>query len=253
MTTTPSVALHAKPTMFVRVFGIFAVGETMYAPVLTPLTARLAPPGMVGATLSIFAALQTAPCAAGLMLAGVALSGGHGALLVATHVGISAVAAALRLRTLFAGSQNHRGGRGSAGARGAGVLASAPHLGVPAGHLRQSLRFGTALNAHVQRARERPRSAPDQGQGPPRTASRACSRSIAYGPMRVSTHVAPAAAQGNGSSPTGRSTTSSAGASPRRRAAARSACTLATSPGAGIEMTNAPSWRAARRSGAMFG
>ena len=44
-------------TMFIVVFGVFAVGETMYAPVLNPLTASLAPSGMVGTTLGIFAAL----------------------------------------------------------------------------------------------------------------------------------------------------------------------------------------------------
>ena len=94
-------------TMFVMVFGVFAVGETMYAPVLNPLTASLAPSGMVGATLGIFAALQTGVSAAGPMLAGVALSAGRGSLFVAVHVGISLIAlfAALRLRSLLAGSR----------------------------------------------------------------------------------------------------------------------------------------------------
>lgn len=90
-------------TMFIIVFGVFAVGETMYAPVLNPFTASLAPSGMVGSTLGIFAALQTGASAAGPMLAGVALSGGHGTVFLAVHVGISLVAvlAALRLRTLL--------------------------------------------------------------------------------------------------------------------------------------------------------
>ena len=93
-------------TMFVVVFGVFAVGETMYAPVLNPLTASLAPSGMVGTTLGIFAALQTGVSAAGPLLAGVALSAGRGSLFVAVHVGISLVAvfAALRLRRLLSGS-----------------------------------------------------------------------------------------------------------------------------------------------------
>ena len=92
--------------MFVVVFGVFAVGETMYAPVLNPLTANLAPFGMVGTTLGIFGALQTGVSAAGPLLAGVALSAGHGSVFVAVHVGISlaAVLAALRLRTLLSGS-----------------------------------------------------------------------------------------------------------------------------------------------------
>ncbi|MEP7192129.1 MAG: MFS transporter, partial [Actinomycetota bacterium] len=93
--------------MFVSVFGVFAVGETMYAPVLNPLTASLAPSGMVGTTLGIFAALQTGVSAAGPLLAGVALSAGRGYLFLAVHVGISLVAvfAALRLRILLKGSR----------------------------------------------------------------------------------------------------------------------------------------------------
>ena len=102
-----SVVPELAGTMFVVVFGVFAVGETMYAPVLNPLTASLAPSGMVGTTLGIFAALQTGVSAAGPLLAGVALSAGRGSLFVAAHVGISLVAvfAALRLRTLLSGSR----------------------------------------------------------------------------------------------------------------------------------------------------
>jgi MFS family permease len=93
--------------MFVGVFGVFAVGETMYAPVLNPLTASLAPSGMVGTTLGIFAALQTGVSAAGPLLAGVALGAGRGHLFVAVHVSISLIAvfAALRLRLLLKGSR----------------------------------------------------------------------------------------------------------------------------------------------------
>ncbi|MEP7016471.1 MAG: MFS transporter [Actinomycetota bacterium] len=101
-----SVVPELAGTMFVVVFGVFAVGETMYAPVLNPLTASLAPSGMVGTTLGIFAALQTGVSAAGPLLAGVALSTGRGSLFVGVHVGISLVAvfAALRLRRLLSGS-----------------------------------------------------------------------------------------------------------------------------------------------------
>jgi MFS family permease len=96
--------------MFVGVFGVFAIGETMYAPVLNPLTASLAPSGMVGTTLGIFAALQTGVSAAGPLLAGVALSSGRGSLFVGVHVGISLVAviAALRLRSLLRGARATR-------------------------------------------------------------------------------------------------------------------------------------------------
>jgi MFS family permease len=96
--------------MFVGVFGVFAIGETMYAPVLNPLTASLAPSGMVGTTLGIFAALQTGVSAVGPLLAGVALSAGHGTLFVSVHVGISLIAvfAAFRLRSLLKGSRTTR-------------------------------------------------------------------------------------------------------------------------------------------------
>jgi hypothetical protein len=78
----------------------------MYTPVLNPLTASLAPPGMVGVTLGMFAALQTGVSAAGPLLAGVALSSGRGTLFVTVNVCISliAVVAAFRLRSLLAGS-----------------------------------------------------------------------------------------------------------------------------------------------------
>ncbi|MEO8519258.1 MAG: MFS transporter [Dermatophilaceae bacterium] len=107
-----SVVPELAGTMFVVVFGVFAVGETMYAPVLNPLTASLAPSGMVGTMLGIFAALQTGVSAAGPLLAGVALSAGRGSLFVAVHVGISLVAvfAALRLRRLLSGSHASRAG-----------------------------------------------------------------------------------------------------------------------------------------------
>ncbi len=102
-----SLVPELASTMFVMVFGVFAVGETMYAPVLNPLTASLAPSGMVGSTLGIFAALQTGVSAAGPMLAGIVLSAGRGSLFVGVHVGISLVAvfAALRLRSLLAGAR----------------------------------------------------------------------------------------------------------------------------------------------------
>ena len=84
-------------TMFIVVFGVFAVGETMYARVLNPLSAPR----------WVFAALQTGVSAAGPMLASFALSAGHGSLFVGVHVGISLVAvfAALRLRSLLAGAR----------------------------------------------------------------------------------------------------------------------------------------------------
>jgi Na+/melibiose symporter-like transporter len=86
--------------LFVTTFGIFAVGETMYAPVLNPLTASLAPRGMVGQTLGTFAALQTTFSALGPLVAGALLGAGLANGFLALHVAISLVAvyAAWRLR-----------------------------------------------------------------------------------------------------------------------------------------------------------
>lgn len=86
--------------MFVMTFGIFAVGETMYSPVLNPLTASLAPKGMVGQTLGTFAGLQTTVSALGPLLAGVLLGAGLANGFLALHLGVSIVAvyAAWRLR-----------------------------------------------------------------------------------------------------------------------------------------------------------
>ena len=68
--------------LFVTTFGIFAVGETMYAPVLNPLTASLAPSGLVGTTLGMFTALQTGFSAVGPLVAGVILGAGLGSLFI---------------------------------------------------------------------------------------------------------------------------------------------------------------------------
>ncbi len=92
--------------LFVTTFGVFAVGETMYAPVLNPLTASLAPQGMVGTTLGVFTALQTGVSAVGPLVAGVLLGAGLSALFVGLHVVISALAvfAAWRLRHCLRGA-----------------------------------------------------------------------------------------------------------------------------------------------------
>jgi hypothetical protein len=91
--------------VFVTTFGIFAVGETMYAPVLNPLTASLAPSGLVGTTLGMFTALQTGVSAVGPLVAGVVLGAGLGSVFVGLHVGISLLAlfAAWRLRAVTRG------------------------------------------------------------------------------------------------------------------------------------------------------
>ena len=95
-----SLAPELAAVLFVTTFGIFAVGETMYAPVLNPLTASLAPSGLVGTTLGLFTALQTGFSAVGPLVAGVILGAGLGGLFIGVHVAISllAVFGAWRLR-----------------------------------------------------------------------------------------------------------------------------------------------------------
>lgn len=90
--------------LFVMTYGIFAVGETIYSPVLNPLTAQLAPKGMVGQTLGTIGALQTAFSAAGPLVAGVLLGAGLGDVFLGLHLGVSVIAvfAAWRIKRALA-------------------------------------------------------------------------------------------------------------------------------------------------------
>lgn len=94
--------------LFVTTYGIFAVGETMYSPVLNPLTASLAPRGMVGQTLGIFGALQTTFSAMGPLVAGALLGAGLSNSFLGLHLAISvlAVYAAWRLRAALRASSD---------------------------------------------------------------------------------------------------------------------------------------------------
>jgi MFS family permease len=96
---TPELAA----TVLVVTFGIFAVGETMYGPVLNPLVAELAPRRHVGTTLGLFAGLQTGVSALGPLVAGVALGAGLADAFVGLHllVCLVAVGAAWRLHRLL--------------------------------------------------------------------------------------------------------------------------------------------------------
>lgn len=98
--TGASFAPGFAGAMFVSAFGIFAVGETMYAPILNPLTASLAPEGLVGTTLGLFTAMQTGVSAVGPLVAGVLLGAGLSGVFLGVHVliSITAVYAAWRLR-----------------------------------------------------------------------------------------------------------------------------------------------------------
>lgn len=96
------LALFARPgtasLMFVVSFGVFAVGETMYAPMLSPLAAATAPPGMVGTTLGALAALRTGISAAGPLIAGLLLALHLPHVFVLGHVAINALAVVVAWR-----------------------------------------------------------------------------------------------------------------------------------------------------------
>jgi MFS family permease len=122
--------------LFVMTFGVVAVGETIYSPVLNPLTASLAPKGMVGQTLGTVAALQTAFSAAGPLVAGVLLGAGLADVFLGIHLAVSAVAifAAWRLRRALAArdllSREASGERDAATERTDGVPAARRRAGV---------------------------------------------------------------------------------------------------------------------------
>lgn len=103
---TPGIAA----ALFVTTYGVFAIGETMYSPVLNPLTASLAPRGMVGQTLGTIAALQTAFSAAGPLVAGVLLGAGLADVFLVLHllISVAALLAAWRIRRLLAARERAR-------------------------------------------------------------------------------------------------------------------------------------------------
>lgn len=104
-------AAHLAPglaaAIFITTYGVFAVGETMYSPVLNPLTASLAPRGIVGQTLGTIGALQTAFSAAGPLVAGVMLGAGLADAFLGLHIAISLAAlyAAWRIRGILRGRE----------------------------------------------------------------------------------------------------------------------------------------------------
>jgi MFS family permease len=68
--------LHLAPAsaLVIAGYALFSVGETMLAPVLTPLAAALAPPGATGRTLAAMSGAQTLATAIGPGLSGLLLS-----------------------------------------------------------------------------------------------------------------------------------------------------------------------------------
>ncbi|MGX5697769.1 MFS transporter [Agromyces soli] len=139
--------------LFVMTYGIFAVGETIYSPVLNPLTAQLAPKGMVGQTLGTIGALQTAFSAAGPLVAGVLLGAGLADVFLGLHLAVSVIAvfAAWRIKRAL-----ERGGATDASGR-AGRRADAP--AGPAGTTAVEAEPAEASDARV---RTEPPTAPVQ-------------------------------------------------------------------------------------------
>ncbi len=131
---TPAIAA----ALFVTTYGVFAIGETMYSPVLNPLTASLAPRGMVGQTLGTIAALQTAFSAAGPLVAGVLLGAGLTDVFLLLHLAISMAAlfAAWRIRGILGRRSADAAARAQARAEAAASAAANPPtapMGVVAG------------------------------------------------------------------------------------------------------------------------
>ncbi|MBO0811553.1 MAG: MFS transporter [Microlunatus sp.] len=95
------------PMIFLSTFGIFALGETLFAPVLNPLIAGLAPEGMAGSTLGIFTALQTGASTLGPLISGITLGAGLSSVFIIANIVISlaAVIAAVRLRAALAAAR----------------------------------------------------------------------------------------------------------------------------------------------------
>ncbi len=89
--------------LFVVAYGVFGVGETMYAPILSPLAASLVPEGHLGGVLGILGGLQTGLSALGPLVAGVLLGADLAGVYLGLHVLVSVVAvvAALRLRSVL--------------------------------------------------------------------------------------------------------------------------------------------------------
>lgn len=108
-------ALFVSPShasaLFVIAFGIFAVGETMYAPVLSPLAAAVAPAGLVGTTLGVLAALRTGISAAGPLVAGLLIALDLPHVFVLVHAAINGLAAVVAWRLLLALRSSEQPGR----------------------------------------------------------------------------------------------------------------------------------------------
>lgn len=71
---TPMLHVGSGAAFVIAGYGLFSVGETMLAPVLTPLAATLAPEGAAGRTLASMSGAQTLATAVGPGLSGILLA-----------------------------------------------------------------------------------------------------------------------------------------------------------------------------------
>ncbi len=95
----PMLDLAPASTLVIAGYALFSVGETMLAPVLTPLAAALAPPGATGRTLAALSGAQTLATAVGPGLSGLLLGLGMPVGFVALQLAccLLAIAGARRL------------------------------------------------------------------------------------------------------------------------------------------------------------
>ena len=102
--------LSSRAMIFVAAFVFFALGETLFAPILSPMTAAVAPEGTVGTTLGLLAAARTVTYAAGPLVAGLLLALDLPHVFVLLHVAINLLGAVFAWR-LLAGSHSRGGTR----------------------------------------------------------------------------------------------------------------------------------------------
>jgi len=100
------VALFTAPQyaslLFVGAFVAFALGETLFAPVLAPLAAAVAPEGTVGTTLGLLAGARNVTYAAGPLVAGALLALDLPHVFVLIHVAINVLGAVFAWQLLQA-------------------------------------------------------------------------------------------------------------------------------------------------------
>jgi len=91
--------VHERQFGFVLLgFAVMSVGETMMAPILSPLAASLAPEGAAGRTMAAVTGATTVATALGPALSSVLLGAGLPAAFILLQVGCCAAAAATALR-----------------------------------------------------------------------------------------------------------------------------------------------------------